>query len=167
MKNEVWKDIKNYDGDYQVSNFGRVKSFKNGKENILSLGITKRKYQFVILSKNDIRKNFQVHRLVAMTFIPNPNNLPQVNHKDENPSNNNLENLEWCDNKYNINYGTRLKKLRMKVDQYTLDGIFLKTWTGLRQVGIELGISPSNISACCKGKVKSAGKFKWKYHFEV
>ena len=69
MKNdEIWKDIEGYDGMYQVSNLGRVKSFKNCKERILSSGTTKKNYKFVILSKNDIRKNFQVHRLVAMTF---------------------------------------------------------------------------------------------------
>ena len=112
MKNdEIWKDIEGYDGMYQVSNLGRVKSFKNCKERILSSGTTKKNYKFVILSKNDIRKNFQVHRLVAMTFLPNPDNLPQVNHKDENPSNNNLENLEWCTAKYNSNYGNHCNRI--------------------------------------------------------
>ena len=168
MKIEIWKFIKGYE-DYQVSSFGRVKSLKNGKEKILSPGTTRDNYKIVILSKNNkIKKTFRVHRLVAMSFLPNPNNYPQVNHKDENPSNNNVENLEWCTSKYNINYGTRTKRMSesrsKKVDQFNLEGNFIRTWISMCQVERELGISHGHISNCCKGKRKSAGKFKWKYH---
>ena len=107
---EMWKDIPGYEGLYQVSNLGEVRGLKHkgsNKVKTLKQATNKRGYKRVNLSKNGKKKNYLVHRLVAMTFIPNPDNLPQVNHKDENPSNNNVNNLEWCTSKYNINYGTR------------------------------------------------------------
>lgn len=115
---EFWKDIKGYEGFYQVSNLGRVKSLAkyqkgNGgsifwrKETILKPANSGRGYLMVVLIKNKKRKSYILHRLVADAFIPNPYNLPQVNHKDENKTNNVVSNLEWCDNKYNSNYGTR------------------------------------------------------------
>ena len=110
---EIWKDKKNYEGHYQVSNFGRVKSIKFGKEKILKQSI-RHGYYCVVLSKNGILKNYFVHRLVAEAFIDNPDNLPQVNHKDECKTNNIVSNLEWCDRKYNINYGTRTEKCSKK-----------------------------------------------------
>ena len=177
MKNnenmEIWRDIKGYDGEYQVSNLGRVKSLKYGKEKIMKFGTNKDNYLRVILCKNNKVKTFRVHLLVAMAFLPNPDNLPQLNHKDENPSNNNVENLEWCTISYNINYGTRNKRvskiltngiLSMKVDQFSKKGEFIKTWPSIMQVERELGIDNSSISKCCKGKNKSAGKFIFKYH---
>ena len=108
---EEWRDIEGYEGLYQISNLGRVKSFPNCKRKttrILKPGnnCTGRGYLFIFLFKNKQKKRFYVHRLVAQAFIPNPNNLPMINHKDENPLNNNLNNLEWCDYKYNGNYGT-------------------------------------------------------------
>ena len=115
---EIWKDILGYEGYYQVSNFGNVKSMdriverkNNGtgnlplKSRILSLNTYPRGYKRVTLRKNNISKSFFVHRLVAEAFIPNPNNYPYVNHKDENPSNNHFDNLEWCINEYNIRNG--------------------------------------------------------------
>lgn len=108
--NEIWKDILGYEGKYQVSNLGDVRSLNynhTGEIKLLKQGTNKKGYKLVNLSKNGKGKHYLVHRLVAMTFIPNPDDLPQINHKDENPSNNNVKNLEWCDAKYNINYGTR------------------------------------------------------------
>lgn len=99
-------------GLYQVSNLGRVKSLSNSKtrkEKILTPIYHARYYQ-ITLSKNNIRIQYRVHRLVAEAFIPNPDNLPLINHKDENPLNNKVENLEWCDAKYNNNYGTGNKR---------------------------------------------------------
>ena len=114
--------VKQYKGLYQVSNTGLVRSlgmwvngnggskyWRNGR--ILKCGNTGRGYLMVVLTKNENRKTHIVHRLVAQAFIPNPNNLPQVNHKDECKTNNNVSNLEWCDNKYNSNYGERNKKI--------------------------------------------------------
>lgn len=112
---EFWRDIKGYEGLYQISNFGNVKSverivkrgtnFKPVCERVLKTG-DKDGYKYVILSKNGKTKTGWVHRLVAQAFIPNPDKLPCINHKDENPSNNRVDNLEWCDREYNVNYGT-------------------------------------------------------------
>ena len=107
MKNiteEIWKDIPGYEGLYQVSNFGRVKSLR--KAIIMSIRINKKGYSTIGLSKNGVFNRKSIHRLVAEAFIPNPDNLPQVNHKDEVKTNNCVENLEWCDNYYNLMYGT-------------------------------------------------------------
>ena len=126
MEEEIWKDIEGYEGSYQVSNLGRVRSLDRiihylscyGKPSqrlaegkLIRPGISHDNYMSVALTFNGVSKSFSVHRLVASAFIPNPNNLPQVNHKDENPANNRADNLEWCTAKYNSNYGTRLQKL--------------------------------------------------------
>ena len=113
--NEEWRDIKGYEGLYQVSNLGRVKSFKdnngNCREKILNYKPKKDGYIQVKLFKNGTYRIFKVHRLVAESFIPNPDNYPIINHKDENKTNNTVSNLEWCTQKYNINYGTHNKRV--------------------------------------------------------
>ena len=114
---EVWKDIEGFEGLYQVSNLGRVKSlprlvpFKQGLyrmtcERMMKIALTKAGYCKVCLCKPNVQRQFFVHRLVAQAFIPNPLGLPIVNHKDENPLNCSSDNLEWCSYKYNSNYGT-------------------------------------------------------------
>lgn len=120
---EVWRDIKGYEGIYQVSNLGNVRSldrmyeyhnssgevyFREYKGKVLTQNNSLR-YKQISLSNRGSTGNFLVHRLVAEAFIPNPDNLPEVNHKDENPSNNRVDNLEWCTKSYNINYGNRNK----------------------------------------------------------
>ena len=124
LKNEIWRDIEGYEGSYQVSNLGRVKSlFREAgtvnkkytcKEKILKPRRQKRDYYAVMLWKDGKSRQFRVHRLVAQAFIPNPDNLPVINHKDENPSNNEADNLEWCTVKYNSYYGTCRDKIRQK-----------------------------------------------------
>ena len=107
---EEWKYIEGYEGLYQVSNYGRVRSLFYRKKNqvqLLKLRKVTKGYLQVALWKNRKRKDFMVHKLVAEAFIPNPNNYPQINHKDEDKTNNCVENLEWCTNEYNHNYGTR------------------------------------------------------------
>lgn len=137
---EIWKslDFLGYP-NYKVSNFGRVKSLNykcSGKEKILKLVKNKLGYIQITLSKEGERKNFQVHKLVALAFLKNTYNLPMINHKDENPLNNHVDNLEWCTAKHNANYGTRnervsktskTKKINCKsILQYTLDGNFIR-----------------------------------------
>lgn len=165
MQSEIWKDIAGYEGRYLVSSLGRVKSLRRGKEKILKPHPNNRNYLQVGLYKDKTFKPLLVHRLVAAAFIPNPSNLPMVNHRDENPSNNHVDNLEWCDAQYNVNYGTAKKKmaekLSKKIDQFTLAREFVQTWPSMRQIWRELGIGAFY---CCKGKCKSAGGFVWKYH---
>lgn len=177
---EEWKNIKGYEGLYQVSNLGRVRSLKYRKTNntnILKLSIDNRGYQRICLFKNDKRKSYLVHRLVAQTFIPNSNNYTEVNHIDENPSNNCVDNLEWCDAKYNINYGTRIERVRQKIiykngkehhlskpiNQYTKEGKLVKKWYSVSDIQRELGFNVGSISMCANGKRKTCGGFIWKY----
>lgn len=124
--NEIWKDIKDFEGLYQISNFGRVKSlpkytYSKGypqlrKEKILKLRFVGKYRNYLAVVLND-HHQYSVHRLVAQAFIPNPNNLPLVNHKDENPKNNHVNNLEWCDNRYNVKYSAKplTKEHRQKI----------------------------------------------------
>ena len=102
---EEWKNVIGYEGLYEVSNKGNVRNVR--RNTLLKLSKTNYGYIQVYLYKNGIRTGLKVHRLVAQAFIPNPDNLPEVNHKDENPINNSVNNLEWCDHKYNVNYGHR------------------------------------------------------------
>ena len=141
MEKEVWRDIKGYDGKYKISNLGRVYSLKSHR--YLSIGSNGRGYLHVSLWRNNKEKKEYIHRLVALHFIPNPNNLPQVNHKDENKENNCVDNLEWCDAKYNNNYGahneraaqTRVKNgvNSYKVKQFSLDGEYIATYRSMRE----------------------------------
>lgn len=110
---EVWKDIEGYEGLYQVSNLGNVRSLNYGRTGEIKLlkQSTDCGYKRVMLYKDGERERYLVHRLVAMTFIPNPDDLPQVNHKDEDKSNNNVNNLEWCTGEYNMNYGSIKERL--------------------------------------------------------
>ena len=159
---EIWKDIKNFEGLYQVSNLGRVKS----KRKILKP--IKGEYFKVVLCKNKIRYTKYIHRLVAETFIFNNNNKLQVNHKDENKLNNNVNNLEWITFKENMNYGTkqdRESKVKTKyhVLQYDLDGSFIKEWFNLREIEKNTEFKKQNIRNCCVKKNKTAYGFKWEY----
>ena len=166
---EIWKDIKGFEGLYQVSNLGRVKSLR--RNIILRQGITRKGYESVLLCTNSIHKGYYIHRLVAHAFIPNPDNLPQVNHKDENKTNNCVGNLEWCDGKYNINYGTgiakRVKSQSKKVLQFKPDGTFVKEWESTMDVERNLGFDNAHISKCCRGKYAYAYGFLWKYKKEI
>ena len=164
---EIWKDIKDYEGLYMVSNWGRVKSIKFGKERILKPVTNSSGYLSVKLCKDGKVKAFTVHRLVAEAFLPNPDNLPCVNHKDENKQNNNVSNLEWCNCKYNINYGTgierRSKKKSKPVLQYTLDGEFVREWESATQAEKEGGFNNGHIIAVCGGKRNNHKGYIWRY----
>ena len=157
---EEFRDIPGYEGVYEVSNLGRVR--RNGK--ILKPIKDKDGYLRVNLCKNGIRRTSSlIHRLVALAFLHNPDNKPQINHKDEDKTNNAVDNLEWCDAKYNMNYGTRNEKISKPVLQYDLLGNFIREWPSMIKVEEELGIDQGNISHCCIGNRKSAGGFIWKF----
>lgn len=180
MKNivEIWKSVIGYEGLYEVSNMGRVKSLERNivkgrgglckiEERILKSGKDKDGYPQVVLCKEGKRKTCKIHRLVATAFIDNPNNLPQINHIDEIKTNNCVDNLEWCDCKYNINYGSHnekmIKSISISILQFSKTGDFIRRWDSTAQVEKELGINNSNINSCIKGKRKSAGGYKWGY----
>lgn len=113
MEQEIWKDVKGYEGKYQVSNMGRVKSFLGDKPSILIPQKQNAGYLYVLLYNNGFPECKLVHRLVCEAFLPNPDNLPQVNHKDENKLNNVLSNLHYCSAAFNCNYGSKPHKMRM------------------------------------------------------
>lgn len=164
---EIWKDIKGYEGYYQVSNLGRIRSCRYDK--LLEGYPDKDGYISICLCVNYKSKRFQIHRLVAETFIPNLYNLPEVNHKDENPSNNNSNNLEWCDRIYNMNYGTCKYRMglhrRKPVNQYSKEGKFIKEYSSMKEAAILNNIKLNNISCCCNHikNYKTAGGYIWKF----
>ena len=169
--NEIWKDCKGYDR-YQVSNLGRVWSIESQK--YLKGSKNHGGYQSVyIIANNGKTKREYIHRLVAKAFIPNPNNYPQVNHKDENKQNNHVDNLEWCDAKYNANYGTRIersvknrpdRKMGNHPQARAVECIELKKiYSCAKEAGKELNIDNSDIGKACKGKLKRAGGYHWRY----
>ena len=173
---ELWKDIKSFEGLYQVSTWARVRSldrwvvYKNGvkrffKGKILKIFYYSSGYYMVELNKK-CKKKYLLHRLVAEAFIPNPDNLPCVNHKDEDKTNNYPYNLEYCTHKYNNNYGTRMKriskKLSKKVYQYDLNGNFIKSWSSTVELEKE-GFNSSHISSCCLKKSKTHKGYIWSY----
>ena len=182
---ENWKDIKGYEGLYQVSDCGNVKSLerdvfnyrgtviRHTEEKILVQNIGKLGYAYVNLYLNGKPKSIKTHRLVAMAFLPNPENKPQVNHKDENPLNNCVENLEWCTASYNANYGTRNERMVQNRRSYKLGNapkakpVFCvelnKTFDCAKRAEQELGIWGTSIIKVCKGKAKTTGGFHWKY----
>ena len=182
---EKWLPIPMYEGYYEISSTGKIKSLTrtiirsdgkklpiNGKE--LKQYIGKDGYYKVILSKDGIVTNFPVHRLVALTFIPNPNNLPIVNHKDENKLNNNVDNLEWCTYEYNTNYGTCKERISQTMSQVKEHPVIMcdkithepiKEFSSIKVAAKELG-SPNSYSCIwrvIKGERKSALNYWWKY----
>lgn len=160
---ETWKDVAGYEGQYQVSNFGRVRSLKYGKVHLLKPGTNGCGYFQVGFRRDGNRKLFLVHRLVAEAFIPNPSNFPFINHKDENPANNAVNNLEWCTAKYNNNYGTCKAKRSKAILQFNKSGNLVSEWPSASEAERQTGFARSSISNCCLGKLKSAYGYVWKF----
>lgn len=180
---EEWRDCVGFEGFYQVSNEGRVRSlavwnalrnkiYKRKSPVLKKIETTREGYKRVLLSYYGVHHHCAVHRLVAQAFIPNPNNYPCINHKDETHDNNHVENLEWCTYKYNSNYGTLPQRIRermntfhpsaMPVCQYDMKGNFIAKYKSQREAGRVLGIRGENISRNIKGKYKHAGGCIWK-----
>ena len=189
---EIWKDIKDYEGLFQVSNLGRVKSLGNGgthkTSRIRKLYTNKYGYLQVSLCKDGKKKMCRVHRLVAEAFLPNPENKPYINHKIEGDEgkkinmvifntdgsvNKEKSTIEWVTAKENINYGTHNErvsktltngKLSKKVLQFTLDGDLIREWESTHECGRN-GFNRSHVAACCRGntRLKTYKGFIWKY----
>jgi len=161
-------------GLYQISNYGRIKSFRksskcfNGDGYILNCKPDNNGYCTCVLNNNKTRKTYKVHRLVAQTFIDNPNNFTDVNHKDENKSNNRIDNLEWLTHKENMHYGNAMRGLcqenkKIAVVQYTMENVFIKRWDCIKEAAVHLKVNVGNIVNCCKGRCKTAYGYIWKY----
>ena len=165
---ETWKSIAGYEGLYEVSDLGRVKSLKHGKEKILKPWNTNDGYLLVALCKDGHIKRTYVHRLVAEAFIQNPNNLKTVNHRDEVKTNNTVGNLEWMSLKDNLNYGTHNKRMAESLSKQVQmfdksTGELLETFPSICEAERVTGINQGNICSCCKGKYKSSGGYVWRY----
>lgn len=187
---EIWKPIIGYEGLYEVSSMGRVRSLdrrisyisrtQEGKEyttthtykgKLMKQHNNHFGYKVIALCMDGKYRTYMVHRLVAEAFIPNPNNYPVVNHKDENKQNNCVENLEWCTQQYNINYGSgNIRRIdtrnqnksyhyQREVGQYTLDGVLIKKYPSAS----DTGYCRESIRDCCNGRQKTAYGYKWGY----
>lgn len=176
MNIEEWKDIKGYEGIYQVSNFGNIKSLY-GKEHLIKPFPRPNGYLGIMLYKNGKTHPRSIHRIVAETFISNPEDKEQVNHINGIKTDNTTNNLEWCTRKENMAHSWKnglrqfsekrkiemRKKMSIEVLQYDKNGKFIKEWESAKVAGKVLGISQQCISNCRAGKTKSAGGYIWKY----
>lgn len=183
---EEWKDIKDYKGQYQVSNIGRVRSLDREviksdgqislyRGKILKQSKTTAGYYMVVLCNVGKQKPARIHRLVAEAFLPNPNNLPSINHKNEIKTDNRVDNLEWCDQKYNSRYGTARERglatrNRMKVsgaekpvEQRDFDGTIIATYKSITDASNQTGVGQTNILRACRNIYHHAGGYKWNY----
>ena len=158
---EEWKDIPGYEGKYQVSNLGRVKNLI--RNNILKPISKRNGYLSVSLVNNKKIKQFLVHRLVAITFLPNPNNYSIINHKDYDKTNNTIVNLEWCTQKHNVQHSIdHLKLTGVKQVLCLQNNKIIKQYPGVTYT-ISDGHIPSCVSRCCKGKIGQHHGYVWKY----
>ena len=181
---EIWKDIVGYEGLYQVSNLGNVRSLNYGGRGYvrcLTPKCSTRGRLWVELKKAGTKRPMQIHRLVGIAFIPNPHNLPQINHKDENPKNNQADNLEWCTAAYNVKYSVDRHPERYKrgggcghghgawkygeipIVQFSKSGEAVRTWNGTPELIENTEWRMSHIISCCLGERKTAYGFKWRF----
>lgn len=174
-ENEIWKPVVGYEGLYEVSNYGRIRSidrvvFQQGRNQIyrgriMATFINNSGYEAIRLSKGNKKKWMLIHRIVAEAFLPNPNSLPYVNHKDETKTNNSVDNLEWCSLEYNVNYGTSTRRRSIKMGKriyaYSLKGEFLATYFSIREAERVTGVKKQNIMSVID-KNKTAGEMFWR-----
>lgn len=161
------KDIKGFEGKYAITEDGQVWSYY--KKDFMKPFLQKKGYLYINLYQEYERKSFAIHRLVAQTYLENPNNLPEVNHKDENKLNNNVNNLEWCNRSYNIHYGTAISRSKEKQQQYHPNQkkvLCIETgqiYHSAMEAKRCTGVDNTSISMVCNGKRQTAGGYHWKY----
>lgn len=185
LPGEEWRDVVGW-GRYAVSSFGRVAAYSAPYK--CGLRVCRRKpqilrpilnnkapryYKVRLSDGNGKRRSIFVHRLVAETFLPNPYRYPFVNHKDEDSQNNRVENLEWCTQKYNCNYGTHNARMaktisetayqRRSVVQLSVKGEYIKTFPSIKEAADELGIERASISICCRKPNRTGKGYRWMY----
>ena len=187
MMEEIWKDVEGYEGIYEVSNLGRVRSLDHKARHVSRMGrefevtykgrirklwANENGYLFATFKDNGKLKTYRVHRLVAEVFIPNPDNLPFINHKDENPSNNRVDNLEWCTHEYNVRYGTTIMRIRdtqlkraNAVLQLDMEGNVLGKFMSLERAAEAMGCSTQLIKRVCDNKphCHTAKGYRWQW----
>ena len=163
---ETWKDIAGYEGLYQVSDLGRVRSLNyrhTGKTKIIKPSKNNCGYFIIRLCKNNKGKGYSIHRLVALAFVEGQDLFKnEINHINEDKSDNRAINLEWCDRDYNMNFGTRTERTVIPVVQLTLDYKFVAKWPSFIEAG-RSGFNQGNINQCCQHKLKSTSKYRWFY----
>jgi hypothetical protein len=164
---ETWKDIEGYEGLYQVSDLGNVKSLtfhRAKKEQVLKLSTDRRGYPQCFLYADGRRRCLSVHRLVAAAFVPNEDSKPQVNHINGIKTDNRAVNLEWCTNTENQHHASeRGLKSSVKVMQYDLHGNFVREWGSMAKAAKSVGVTRESIFACCNGQAKTIKGYIWKY----
>ena len=183
---EIWKPVMGYEGLYEVSNLGRVRSYQHDNERILSLCDNGKGYKYVQLNNGGRHKEY-IHRLVALHFISNPDNKSEIDHINGNPSDNRVflnedgsvnyekTNLRWCSRIENMNNPVTNKRMSEKkigqdgnhktsILQFGLDGNFIKKWNTIKEACTQTGTNRTSISACACGKYKSAGGYVWKHY---
>lgn len=175
---EEWRDIDDYEGKYQISNLGRLRSFVRSTEpRIIAPHYDKDGYIMYYLFRDGKSHVKKAHRLVAVAFIPNNDNLPQINHKDEDKTNNRASNLEWCTLLYNNRYGTKRQRMSLyamykghflrRIRQYTKDGLFVKEHISSRMAERETNIKHQNIIETCRGGQRQSGGYLWCYADDI
>lgn len=165
---EIWRDIEGYEGLYQVSNKRRVKSLnynKSSKEGILKPRKSKDGYLQLQLHKEGECKDYRVHRLVGQTFLENLEGLPEINHKDEDKTNNCVENLEWCSSEYNKNYGTRNKRVSKSLSKPLMCVETNEIFNSAQEAQEQTGIDASSIGKCANHRkyFHTARRLHWQY----
>lgn len=162
--------IKNYENEYVIDKNSKIYNIKTGKE--IKPCLSSNGYMTVSLWKNGKAKSISVHRIVAQTFIPNTNNYSEVNHKDMNKCNNSIENLEWCDRKYNVKYSIHTRKTSMntnihfaskKIIQLDMNGNKIQKWNSIKEASEFYNIERSGISKCCRKIIRKFKNYIWEY----
>ena len=171
--NEIWRPVRDFEGLYEVSNLARVRSVDRSITAVYKGTIYTRNLKGRILKQRKIHRgycaitlqsaSYFIHRMVAEAFVPNPDNLPEVNHKDENKLNNCADNLEWCDRLYNVNYGTGIQRREKSIEQLTMAGQHIAYYSSIIDAARQLGHDQSYITKACRGIRKSAYGYQWRY----